>query len=246
MNNDTYQFLTNIKYETSALALIDPDVKNDKKIINIIKKINFSNFDAILVGGSTLSDNKYIERIEKIKSLTDKPLILFPGSSNQVNNHVDAIFYLSLITGRNPKYLIDEHVASALSIYNFNLETIPVGYMLINGSQVSAVEIESETSPISSNHIDIIVSHALAGQYLGHKFIFLEAGSGAKQHIKGKLIKHLKKYLKIPIIVGGGIVNIEIAKDIKRGSPDFMVIGNFLEKENNKEEIKNIVSLIHE
>ena len=121
MNNDTYQFLTNIKYETSALALIDPDVKNDKKIINIIKKINFSNFDAILVGGSTLSDNKYIERIEKIKSLTDKPLILFPGSSNQVNNHVDAIFYLSLITGRNPKYLIDEHVASALSIYNFNL-----------------------------------------------------------------------------------------------------------------------------
>ena len=246
MKNDIYQFLTGINYKTAALALIDPDVKNDKKIIDIIKKINFAKFDAILVGGSILLDNNYLDRIKTIKELTSKPLILFPGSSSQVNNNVDAILYLSLISGRNPKYLIDEHVESAFKIYNSNIETIPVGYMLIDGEILSAVQIKSDTNPISQKNIKTIISHALASQYLGHKFIFLEAGSGATKHIDGKLIKTLKKYIDIPIIVGGGIVNLEIIKNIKIGNPDFMVIGNFLEKDNNKEEVKSMVDLIHE
>tara|TARA_X000001036_G_scaffold127271_1_gene120422 strand:+ start:146 stop:886 length:741 start_codon:yes stop_codon:yes gene_type:complete len=246
MKNSVYHFLTNIKHRTAALALIDPDVKNDDKLIDIVDKINYANFDAVLVGGSILSDNKYLDRIRKIKELVSKPLILFPGSSSQINEHVDAVLYLSLISGRNPKYLIDEHVNSALSIYNSNIETIPVGYILIDGSKISAVQLESETAPIPFEKEETIISHALAGQYLGHKLIFLEAGSGANKHISGSLIGKIKKYLDIPIIIGGGIVNIEIAKDIKKGFPDFMVVGNYLEQENNKEEMKDIVSLIHE
>jgi len=246
MKNNVYHFLTNIKYETAALALIDPDIKNDDKLIDIVDKVNFANFDAILVGGSILSDDKYLNRIKKIKQLTSKPLILFPGSSSQINNDVDAVLYLSLISGRNPKYLIEEHVNSALSIYNSNIETIPVGYILIDGSTLSDVQIESKTLPISANETEMIVSHALASQYLGHKFIFLEAGSGAAKHIEGCLVENIKKYLDIPIIVGGGIVNLEIVKNIKKGCPDFMVIGNFLEQDNNKEEIKKMVNLIHE
>ena len=183
MKNNVYQFLTNTKHKTVALALIDPDVKNDKKINDIIEKINFANFDAVLVGGSTLSDDKFLDRIDKIKKLTSMPLILFPGSSSQINNSVDAILYLSLISGRNPKYLIEEHVTSALSIYNFNLETIPVGYILIEDSNISAVQAESKTRPIPPKQIENIISHALAGQYLGHKLIFLEAGSGADKHV---------------------------------------------------------------
>ena len=105
MKNNIYQFLKNIKFETGALALIDPDAKNDRKLEHIVNKINFANFDAILVGGSTLSDKKYIDRIKKIKEITSKPLILFPGSSNQLNDYVDAVLYISLISGRNPKYL---------------------------------------------------------------------------------------------------------------------------------------------
>ena len=245
MKSDIYQFLTTLKYKTGALALIDPDVKNDKRILDIIDKINFADFDAILVGGSTLSDNKYLIRVKKIKELTSKPLILFPGSSNQLNSHVDAILYLSLISGRNPKYLIDEHVKSSLKIYASNIETIPVGYILIDGKNMSAVQKESETTPIPAKQINRIISHVLAGQYLGYKFIFLEAGSGAKKHIGGELIKTLKSYLDIPIIVGGGIVNSKIIRNIKKGNPDFMVIGNFLEEANNKKEIKNMVNLIH-
>jgi len=246
MKNNVYQFLTNTKHKTVALALIDPDVKNDKKINDIIEKINFANFDAVLVGGSTLSDDKFLDRINKIKKLTSMPLILFPGSSNQINNSVDAVLYLSLISGRNPKYLIEEHVTSALSIYNFNLETIPVGYILIEDSNISAVQAESKTRPIPPKQIENIISHALAGQYLGHKLIFLEAGSGADKHVEGSLVKILKEYLDIPIIVGGGIINLEIVQNIKNGYPDFMVIGNFLEEENNKEEIRDMVKTIHE
>ena len=246
MKNNVYQFLTKIKYETAALALIDPDLKNDDKIIKIIDKINFAKFDAILVGGSTLSDDKYLSRIKEIKKLSSKPVILFPGSSCQVNNSVDAILYLSLISGRNPKYLIDEHVSSALKIYDFGIETIPVGYILVDGKRLSAVEAESKTTPIPQNQIEKIISHALAGQYLGYKFIFLEAGSGAKQHIKGTLIKELKKYLNIPIIVGGGVTGPNIVKDLKYGKPDFIVVGNFLEDEGSQRKIKNLVDLIHE
>ena len=246
MKNNVYHFLTNISYKTAALALIDPDIKNDDKLIDIVDKVNFANFDAVLVGGSILSDDKYLNRIRKIKQLTSKPLILFPGSSSQINNDVDAVLYLSLISGRNPKYLIEEHVNSALSIYNSNIETIPVGYILIDGSTLSDVQVESKTVPISANEKEMIVSHALASQYLGHKFIFLEAGSGATKHIEGCLVESIKKYLDIPIIVGGGIVNLEIVKNIKKGCPDFMVIGNFLEQDNNKEEIKKMVNLIHE
>ena len=246
MKNNVYQFLINIKYKTTALALIDPDFKNDDKLIEIVDKVNFAKFDAILVGGSTLSDNKCLDRIKTIKTLTKKPLILFPGSSVQVNNSVDAILYLSLISGRSPKYLIEEHVASALTIYNSKIETIPVGYILIDGGNVSAVQEESGTDPISTKDIDSIISHALAGQYLGFKFIFLEAGSGALNHIDGILIKKIKRYIDIPLIVGGGLASVSAIQNIKQGAPEFIVIGNFLEEKNNEEELREMGRLIHE
>ena len=246
MRNNTYKFLKNIKYKTGALALIDPDSKNDKKLNHIVEKINFSGFDAILIGGSFVDDDQTHNRVKKIKEITSKPLILFPGSSTQVNKYVDAILYLSLISGRNSKYLIEEHVKSSLKIYKLNIETIPVGYILVDGERKSAVEKVSNTTPIDSNDFDLILSHALAGQYLGYKFIFLEAGSGAKKCIDKELIKTLKNYLKIPLIVGGGIVDCKNVEDVKSGNPDFIVIGNFLEIEGNIEEVKKMVELIHE
>ena len=108
--------------------------------------------------------------------------------------------YLSLISGRNPKYLIEEHVASAWTIYSSRIETIPVGYILIDGGNLSAVQKESETKPISTRDINSIISHALAGQYLGFKFIFLEAGSGALNHIDGMLVEKIKQHIDIPLI----------------------------------------------
>ena len=121
-----------------------------------------------------------------------------------------------------------------------------MGYILIDGDKISAVEKTSDTKPINSAEIDRILSHALAGQYLGYRFIFLEAGSGAKKCIDFKLIEILKQYLEIPLIVGGGITNYEDIKNIKSGKPDFIVIGNFLESNNNNNELKNMVDFIHE
>ena len=246
MKNNIYQFLRNVKYKTGVLALIDPDSKNDKKLNDIIKKANLPEFDAILVGGSSLDDNKYHSRIKKIKDSTSKPVILFPGSSKQINKNVDAIFNLSLISGRNPKYLIEEHVKSSKLIHELGIETIPVGYILIDGDKISAVEKTSNTAPINSLEIDRIVSHALAGQYLGHKFIFLESGSGAEKSADSNLIKILKDYLDIPLIVGGGIKNFADIKNIKASSPDFIVIGNLLESEEDIANIQDMLRLIHE
>ena len=246
MKNNIYQFLSNLKYETGALALIDPDSKNDKKLNNIIEKANFPEFDAILVGGSSIDDDKYHDRIKKIKNSTSKPVILFPGSSSQINKKVDAIFYLSLISGRNPEYLIEEHVKSSKLIHELDIETIPVGYILIDGNKISSVEKMSNTIPINSFEVDKIVSHALAGQYLGHKFIFLESGSGAKKSANSHLIKILKDYLDIPLIIGGGIKTFDDVKNIKDSHPDFIVIGNLLESEESTANIQSMLRLIHE
>tara|TARA_B100001250_G_scaffold410529_1_gene437151 strand:- start:183 stop:923 length:741 start_codon:yes stop_codon:yes gene_type:complete len=246
MKNNIYHFLSNIKYKTGALALIDPDSKNNDRIVEMVDKIEFSNFDAILVGGSRLSDNQCHDRIKKIKSLTSKPVILFPGSSDQLNKHVDAILYLSLISGRDSRYLIDEHVKSALKIYDLNIETIPVGYILIDGGRVSAVQEVTSTQPLEVDDDKSILSHALAGQYLGYKFIFLESGSGANEPINSNTVKILKEYIQIPLIVGGGIVTISDIENLKENAPDFIVIGNFLECEDNKNQLKDMVELIHD
>ena len=245
MKNNIYHFLSNIKYETGVLALVDPDSKNNDRIVEMIDKIEFSNFDAILVGGSSLSDSGCEDRIKQIKKITSKPVVLFPGSSNQLSEHVDAILYLSLISGRDSQYLIGEHVSSAIKVYDLNIETIPVGYILINGGKISAVQKVTNTRPLDVDDFDSILSHALAGQYLGHKFIFLESGSGAEKPIDSDIIKMLKKYIEIPLIVGGGITSISNIESLKKSAPDFIVIGNFLECKNNKSQLKNMVDLIH-
>ena len=246
MKSNIFNFLSNLEYQTGALALIDPDSKNDDKIDIIMESVNLSGFDAVLVGGSSLDDNSYHNRIQRIKNLTEKPVILFPGSASQVNKSVDAIFYLSLISGRNPKYLIEEQVLSSKQIYDWGMEVIPVGYILVEGGRTSAVEQATKTSPIKLSDTKKIISHALAGQYLGHKFIFLESGSGAQMHVDSNTIKALKEHLDIPLIVGGGICCCDDVKDIKVSNPDFIVIGNLLESNQDISFIKEMVDLIHE
>ena len=161
----------------SAVALLDPDIKNDNTLQNIIQLVNQSNFDVIFIGGSLISDNNFESRVEYVKNNTDLPVIIFPGSSNQLSKHADAVLFLSLISGRNPQYLIGEHVNSAPIIRNMNLEVIPTAYILLDGGNKSSVEVMSNTSPIPMYKHEIILAHALAGEYLGNKFVFLEKTS---------------------------------------------------------------------
>ena len=230
---------------TLSFALIDPDLKNDSKLDRILNNINQSEFDAILVGGSSIEDNKFEDRVKYIKSSTDLTVILFPGGSSQVSNAADAILFTSLISGRNPKFLIEEQVKSSLKIHNSKLEVIPTGYLLLETDKKSAVEIVSNTNPIPMDDIDLILSHALAAQYLGKKLLFLETGSNSNYPVNNEIIKQINSILDIPIIVGGGIKNLKDAIEVSSSGASYIVIGSLIEESDDYSKLLEINKAIH-
>ncbi len=229
----------------TAFALLDPDVKNDKLLKNHVDTINESGFSAILVGGSLILDNNFDERIKFIKKNTSLPVVIFPGSSKQLSSHADAILYLTLLSGRNPQYLIGEHVESAPIIKSLNIEPIPTGYILLDsGGDKTSVEVMSNTNPLPMNKPDIILAHALAGQYLGCKYIFLECGSGATKPASQEVINLLSQNLDIPIIVGGGITTPQQAQEISKAGANHIVVGTFIENGATSNDLQAITSSI--
>ena len=216
----------------ALIALIDPDKKNDSKLDNILSVINKSHFDAIFIGGSKIVDNQFSKRVRYIKSKTALPLILFPGSSNQISEHIKTMLYLNLISGRNPKYLIEEQVKGAKKINKLKIKTIPTAYILLNGGVSTSVEIVSNTEPLSMLNKDNVLSHALAGQFMGNDLIYFDCGSGSLNSMKLHLLNYVSSKIKIPIIVGGGIKSYSRAVDLSNSGASYVVIGNALE--NNK------------
>ena len=243
----TYKYIENIRHNrgAAAVALIDPDTKYDDKLLLMINLINDSDFDIIFVGGSLISDNQFDSRIEFIKNSTRLPVVIFPGSSSQLSKHADAILFLSLISGRNPQYLIDEHVKSAPVIRSMKLEVISTAYILLDGGARSSVELMSNTSPIPMDKHDIILAHALAGEYLGNKFVFLETGSGAKNHAACEIISIVTNEISIPIIVGGGVNTSESAKELAASGAGYIVTGTQLESEPTLNNLLKFTEAIH-
>ena len=228
-----------------AVALLDPDKKNDNDLLKMVQLVNDSDFDVVFVGGSLISDNEFESRIKAISENTDLPVIIFPGSSNQLSKHADGVLFLSLISGRNPQYLIGEHVKSAPVIRNLGLEVIPTAYILLDGGVRSSVEVISNTSPIPMNKKDIILAHALAGEYLGNKVIFLEAGSGAKQHATCDIIRFLFPQLNIPIVVGGGVNTPDAAHKLVLAGAGYIVTGTQIENIPKREPLQAFTNAIH-
>ena len=215
---------------TQILALIDPDSKNDPILSEIIKTINHSNYDGILVGGSRISDNNFEKRLKKIKGETNLPIIIFPGDSTQISKTADAILFLSLLSGRNPKYLIEEQVSSSQKIYNYKLEVISTGYILLKTDSKSAVETISNTEPLDMDDSENIISHTLAAEYLGNQLLFLECGSNSNSTINTKLLNQINKVLNIPIMVGGGIKDKNTALELAKNGASYLVIGSLIEQ----------------
>ena len=214
----------------NVLALIDPDQKNDNILDELIQSINSNNFSAILIGGSSIADNQFQNRIKKIKDKSTKPIIIFPGSSEQISQHADAILFISLLSGRNPKYLIEEQVKGAKLIKQYNLPVISTGYILVGTNLNTSVVSVSQTDPIDPNDYENILNHCLVAQYFGMKYIYLEHGSGANNPIDSNLVKFLKKNINIPIIVGGGITKKDEIVELQSAGADFVVISTILEK----------------
>ena len=227
------------------IILIDPDRKNDKKLETLVENANRSGVDAIFVGGSLMMDGKFHERVAKIKALSNVPIIFFSGGANQLNEHYDAILFMSLLSGRNPQYLIGEQVVSAPIISDLKIETIPTGYLLLDGGGKSTVGFMSASHPIPLNRTDITEAHALAAQYLGMKLVYLEAGSGAQTPVPTETIQTLSEKVDIPLIVGGGIRTPEDAEKRVRSGASFIVTGTVLETSDNSSLMQELASAIH-
>lgn len=218
-------FSTNHK---QLAILIDPH-KGGNQLSQLLPLLQAQPPHFILVGGSMVSDTTTTV-IETIRQYVSVPVLLFPGNASQLSPAADALLYLSLISGRNPEFLIGQHVQSALQIYHHQMPVIPVGYMLIESGSATSVQYVSNTQPIPRTKNDIAVATALAGQYLGQKAIYLEGGSGAQQAVPVSMISAVKSHLTIPLIVGGGIRTPQAMCDAFHAGADVVVIGNALEE----------------
>lgn len=213
-----------------VLALFDPDRIPKNKIGSMASFVCEEGVTGILVGTSLLVSPKFDTFVSTVKKSANQPVIIFPGCSQQVCGHADAIFFLSLLSGRNSEYLIGEQVKAVYLIKEYGLQAIPVGYILIESGNYTAVEYISGTKPIPRSKPEIAVAHALAGQYFGMKYVYLEAGSGAAQHVPEEMVRAVKEHIDIPLIVGGGIQNKKVAHTILDAGADFIVLGSIIER----------------
>jgi phosphoglycerol geranylgeranyltransferase len=219
----------NFPGKKSIALLLDPDKVKGDSLNNILEIANGSDTDYILAGGS-LTFNSIDALIEDIRVLCSIPIILFPGNLLQLTHKADKIFLLSLISGRNPELLIGNHIIAAPYLKDIKEKLISVGYILIGCGSKTSVEYISQTEAIPLDKSDIVVATALAGEMLGLKMIYLEAGSGASMPVPVKIIKAVRENVAIPIIVGGGIKNKKEVKEIFKAGADLIILGNGCEK----------------
>lgn len=225
-------------------VLIDPDKLHLKDVDYIIKLGKEAAVDSFFIGGSLVVNDALDEIILTIKKHCDIPVILFPGSSRQLSYKADALLFLSLISGRNPELLIGKHVETAPFLKISPLEVISTGYMLIDGGVPTSVSYMSNTLPIPADKDSIAVCTAIAGEMLGLKLIYMDAGSGAQKPINASMIEAVSTAIDIPLIVGGGIRTPEQAKANIKAGADIIVVGNAIEKDPNL--ILELATAVHE
>ncbi|MCX6192153.1 MAG: geranylgeranylglyceryl/heptaprenylglyceryl phosphate synthase [Flavobacteriia bacterium] len=224
--------LTKISEIKNAVAiLIDPEKFSTlPHLSSFLEKINAAKPNFIFIGGSTVTRKDFNQCIKEIKAKTAIPIVIFPGASHQISKEADAILFLSLLSGRNPDYLIGHHVQAVDELEKMDIEIIPTAYLLIDGGRKSAVEYVTQTSPIPSDQPNIVRKTALAGKFQGKKIIYLDAGSGAIHSIPTEIIKSVNN-LEMPLIVGGGITSIEEVSLAHKAGANIVVIGNKIEKD---------------
>jgi putative glycerol-1-phosphate prenyltransferase len=245
MNNGIYHSLTERKQQgkKSFAVLIDPDKVNDANMHQLIQLAVAAKVDYFLVGGSLVISNYLDECVQFIKRHCHIPVILFPGSPNQVSKYADALLYLSLISGRNADLLIGQHVISAPVVKQSGLEIMPTGYMVIDGGAPTTVSYISNATPLPADKNEIAMCTAMAGEMLGMKLIYMDAGSGAKRAITESMIQKVSSCIDVPLIIGGGITHPEKAYLNCKAGADVIVVGNAIEKDANL--IKEMAAAVH-
>lgn len=224
-------------------VLFDPDKLSGKKLSVAAAACEDAGADFAFVGSSLLTRDALDSCIRSIRKKFTKPIVLFPGNTLQVSKHADAILFLSLISGRNAEMLIGSHVIAAPMLRQSKIEVIPTGYMLVESGVPTSVLYMSNSIPIPRDKTDIAASTAMAGEMLGLKLLFLDAGSGAKEPLSSGIIKAVRKNTEVPIIAGGGIRSAELAAEKCRAGADVIVVGNSIEK--NPGLIYEIAEAVH-
>jgi phosphoglycerol geranylgeranyltransferase len=209
--------------------LLDPEKINWDTWETTVQAIQSSPAHMILVGGSSHSPLAVDQLVQELKKTIDLPVFLFPGNSSQLSAQADAILFLSLLSGRNPEYLIQQQVDAVPALMQLDLEVISTGYLLIESGQVTSVERVSNTKPISRTDIDLAVHTAKAGEFLGSKLIYLEAGSGAQLPVPLEMIQAVSKTIGVPLIVGGGLRTLQEIQAAYAAGADVVVIGTAFE-----------------
>ncbi len=231
--NQLYKNLLQAKSDGRKLVaiLVDPDKVTEDSLLKITFECTRSKVDYIFVGGSLITNGDLRKTIRIIKNNCSIPIIIFPGSHHQIEDEADGILLLSLISGRNPDLLIGQHVIASPRLKQSNLEILPTGYILIDSGNTTTVQYVSNTVPIPADKTDIAACTALAGEQLGLKLIFAEAGSGALNPVSVEMIQAINSMICIPLIVGGGIRTPEKAIANCKAGADLIVIGNSVEKD---------------
>jgi phosphoglycerol geranylgeranyltransferase len=222
------------------IALIDPEKVTPPQASRIANKAKSSGTSAIMIGGSTFVSTKHLDDVVKaVKHTVRVPVILFPNNVTGISRYADALWFMSLLNSTDPYFLIGAQILGAPLVRRYNLEPIPLGYIIVGES--SAASVVGKAVPVPYNKPELVAAHALAGQYLGMRFIYLEAGSGAKRPVPPEMIRAVKHYTDVPLIVGGGIKSRGQALAAASAGADIIVTGNILENAEVKSKVSEIV-----
>ncbi|HRY98778.1 MAG TPA: geranylgeranylglyceryl/heptaprenylglyceryl phosphate synthase [Bacteroidales bacterium] len=227
----TYDFIRQKQAagETLFAVLIDPDKGDARSVVSLVKAGERTGVDLFLVGGSLMMSDRLEAVLRLVRNNTNAPVVLFPGQTMQVHPHADALLLLSLISGRNADFLIDRQVNAAPSIRRSGLEVIPTGYMLIGGGRLTAVHYLSATLPLPQDKPELAACTAMAGEMLGLKMMYLEAGSGAEEPVRAGVIGAVRAAVEVPVVVGGGLREARQVGEVARAGADLIVVGTVLE-----------------
>ncbi len=232
----TLETLTSMAKKNPAfVVLLDPDKKSPSALASHAKTAESAGADFFLIGSSLMLSADFDKAVRAVRKAVRSPLVIFPNGSGMLSSYADAVLFTSLISGRNPSLLIGEQVKAAPMIKSLKLEAIPTAYILIESGGLTSVEYLSNTMPIPRDKPEILKALALAAEYLGMKFIYLEAGSGASRPVSPDIVKEVTEYINLPIIVGGGITDPSYAGRLGAAGASFIVIGNALEDDENGE-----------
>ena len=241
-----HEYITNKRKEHPLhFTLLDPGKTSPEELINLAKQTAEAGTDGFLVGGSTdLSLEKVDSAVDVIKETTHLPVILFPTHASSVSGRADAIFFMSLLNSESRQFLVGEQIASARWAKKIGLEPLSMAYLVVEPGMAAGRV--GQAQPLPRDDPDLVVSHALAGQYLGMSYIYLEAGSGASQPVPSEIIRAVRDEIDVFQIVGGGIKTPEAALEVVNAGADIVVTGTLVEtSEKLKEDMSKLIDSIH-